>query len=218
MARLGSPRLFHKCSRPWVHKRMTDVSFVNVRKAYQAGCEIKEVFCTEGVLRRLNGNISISTWDVKRNLGTEACLEMIDLTPGKINLNISLDYPLNKYFVEEDECRFVENLLTCIQKSEKIYYLSIDDRILDTAHMFPNLIFCLMFQSDVLYRPEKLNGRSTVTAAKAVNEEVRRISATIDESQYTGPAYTEPLRDDPRFRGTTWCLINMWQPTSTNID
>ena len=54
---LNNPRFRFLCSRPWVLKRMTGVSFPLAVKAYREGGNVRSSFSSDVVLRRLNGEV-----------------------------------------------------------------------------------------------------------------------------------------------------------------
>ena len=185
LAQLGCQRLQAISCRPWVLRRMADVNFSAVVKAYQAAGRIRDVFCGGAVLRRLYGRVEALPSEMRPTLLREPIINIMSKIPGHIHCN-RLSIELVKNLLE-----FPSNVRRKIK-----YITGTFDRLLakDVAR-FPNLV---VFSSkdkaldadvviyDLEYRPALLNGRHVVELLRAICGPSVASEAELDRVR-TGP-------------------------------
>ena len=168
LAQLGHQRLQSMSCRPWVLRRMTDVNFPTVLKAYMAGGCIREIFCTNAVLRQLYGRIGDLPRRLARAFKRNGMVDLVGKIPGYLhvsNLDRSFWYSLKKSPLH----------IRC-----RIKYVTGFNCEDGSMIHFPNLVLVLfpsirwnynsVFRSICHYRPALLNGRHIIEVAKIVWE------------------------------------------------
>jgi len=169
LARLEHRRLREMSRRPWVLQRMTGVDFSTALKAYQAGGQVREAFCSQTVLKRLYGRVEIR--DCHTASERDESLQLLGEIPGRLSFYWFFD---ELPFVADLEVR---DLIFAVPYSvrERTLYLAEDGRIehheQDSYSRWPNLISYMNAGSaDILvhYRPALLNGRHVVDVLRAI--------------------------------------------------
>ena len=193
-AQLGHQRLQAMSCRPWVFKRMADVSFPSAVKAYQAGGRVREAFCSEVVLKRLYGRIDEPlyqkedqfrrfygriykpSYQMQDHFPRQDILAVLSKVPGCILWNLK-GYEIIR-FLEEVSPAISCKIKYISNRSLRPDFVSIED--------FPNIIVCSSFRNErksrvaVYYRPALLNGRHVVDVLKAVRKPLVVSEAELD--------------------------------------
>jgi len=174
MFEIGSPKLQRICSLKWVMQRMTHVNFRDLCSASTANDHVKDVFCTEIVLRRLYGRVFMCEIDNDCE-GTyfKTCMYMLDRMNGRFHISFDLfefEYP-------EIALMFV-NAFTRLKSVYYISYRGYFHNMPELVH-FPNAIFSYGYgsvafrnrfkASKILFRPGLLtNGRHVAEVLRTV--------------------------------------------------
>ena len=185
LVRLDHETLRHTGSLKWVKDRMTDVSFGEIIRAHTYKDYVAATFCTNPIMKRLNGRVVISVPDrfLLRNREimlhsasgklyyTTVNIELVKRVPGR--LHISLESAIDR----EATSFNVHYFKAALREHTNITYISeIIKRDESTAWFiwtFHNLVFQYMCYFDgnkhfMYYRPALLNGRHVIDVLRAV--------------------------------------------------
>ena len=172
MARLGHERLRQTCSLKWVTQRMTDVTFMAMFEASLEGGEVATAFCTESVMKRLNGTIEVVNSDFTDGNCLDAYIELATQVPGRLLLCLQIDE-------HYEDCNQCESFITTMKKLTNLTYVLANMFVLDGYSDFidksPNMIFEYQYYIDkskdfqaIAYWPTLTNGRNIVDVLRAV--------------------------------------------------
>ena len=169
VVRLGSPRLHRTGTKQWVLNRTSDVTFHAMVVAHQAGPIVREVFCSNKLLRRLYGRIEIDPEHLLETDYFETCLHLAKTVPGDLYLFV----PRQR---GPDHVGRVENFIHRVEVTQTLKYVIMPKVFAwmktDYFSKFPNMVALYrqgwskshMF----IFRPSLLNGRHVMDVLQAV--------------------------------------------------
>jgi len=170
---LACPRLRKICSRKWVIDRMTDVNFDSVFEACSTGGEMKELFCTDHILKRLHGNITITVHELLFKVNRRIYRELINRVPGRIHLRL-------RWLLESSSGSYVSTIVDFVmglEIAENVFYFTHMYQYcdIDDFEMFPNLVYTYWWipidgYHSVAFWMQFLNGRSIVDVTRAISK------------------------------------------------
>ena len=193
LAQLGCQRLLQVSCRPWVLRRVGEVNFPTVVKAYQEeGC-LKEAFCSEAVLKRLYGRIDDLSYEMEDPFPNEEIEDILSQVPGYIHFN-HLGYNFTNFLMKlPSDTRCKVKYMTNLPGWFTIDFLK----------CFTNLVACcskptqsiISQHTCVSYRPALLNGRSVFDVLCALNAVSAPSGASEAELDYVRRKATDNARD-----------------------
>ena len=205
MARLGHERLRQTCSLTWVTDRMTDVTFRKIVRARLAGDDMRQIFCSDSVMKGARGKVGVSNVELRKPHFTKACVETAQKMIGRFHLCLEGGIYDS---IENFQC---SKLLAAL--SQLCYTSQTVKRgtlTLLVMPKFPKVYFNYIhypFEDKylVLYRPELLNGRHVVDVLRAVCGPADVSEAELDRvrREATEKAFSV------EFRGKWW--KGVWQ-------
>ena len=171
VARLGHERLRQICSLKWVTDRMSDVNFERIVHAHQTAPEMRPVFCTDSIVKRLRGRVVIRVDLLKQKAYRDACVELANKVVGRWLLFMTDPETSSHRERSENLSSFVESLKS---RNNIIYTILSSYSIsnIGTRTSMPSLIFEYSYDNlndqNAIYRPSRLNGRHIVDVVRAV--------------------------------------------------
>ena len=171
VARLGHQRLRQTCSLKWVTDRMSDVSFEKAVHTHQTAPEMRPVFCTDSIVKRLRGRVVIRVDLLKLKAYRDACVELANKVVGKWLLFMTDPKTSPHRERSENLSSFIESL----KSRNNIIYTVLSCYSIYNIGARTNLP-CLIFEYSydnlndemAIYRPSRLNERHIIDVIRAV--------------------------------------------------
>ena len=151
---------------------MTDVSFGTVLEAFRAKGDVGAEFCSEFVLKKLQGKVDICFSKNVNNIKMYDSLELIKRVPGRLRIFVRIDS--NKKQVIPN-CQ-QQTYMAVLNELHNRTYISFTGRGLyldEIVEWLPGNTFSYLYDpetrcSALLYRPARLHGRHVVDVLRAV--------------------------------------------------
>ena len=214
VARLGHGRLRRTCSLKWVTDRMTDVNFEAAVSAHRAGAETRDVFCTESVLKRLHGRVTVSIDDlIKDTVYFDACVVLANKVFGRILLCIKGGQLGGQGLTYTIRYQNIEPFIRSLHEPKIVFFIIVGTSYIDNLYVFkifPNLIFHSMssiMSNSVAYNYRRLNGRNIVDVFRAVSDPSLHSTLTLDRAREMATENMHELSNP--IRDTIWHLIEL---------
>ena len=219
MARLGHERLRQACFLKWVTDRMTDVTFETIVRAHQTGGDVAAAFCTNAVMKRLKGRITVTEHVCRNAHYMDACIELAMQVPGRIHLKpITAKCPDRE--IRNQYHEFVSDIT---EQINPCYFSEIRNKFSISCMIIasPAMVFEYAHDSDVeynyvYYRPALLKGRHIVDALRAVCRPADVDKAELDRVKRE----TTEDAEDMSWEGEEWegVWITSWQGTAVTAE
>ena len=197
LASLAHQRLRQTCSLKWVKDRMTDVSLEQISKAHQTSRELADTFCTNSVVKILNGKLVIRRLGLENVRPPNSFAQLSEQNTGKFYLNVQNSIKLS----ETDAYDGLEMLRDALITLPYLIYLSQTQKRGEVSLLMmqrcPGMIFNYRQDPDesyhsLQYRPALLNGRHPVDVLRAICGPTDVSEAELDRVRRTA---TERARE-----------------------
>ena len=172
MASLGHERLRHTASLKWVTDRMTDVTFETILRARQTGGHVEAAFCTQPLMKRLKGRVTLVEYDCTSAYHIDAYVKLAEQVPGSLCFNMSG----TTYSGKRRGC-LCHELVTAMAMHTSPTYSSVTTKRSCNLDYVIDKVSTMLFEHEhgfvnqqhyICYRPALLNGRHIVDVLRAV--------------------------------------------------